>query len=502
MKIKKEYWFLLYCCLLCCGSGFAQTAVESLRYTELFPSGTARNVGVGGAMGSLGADFGALSSNPAGLGVYRKSEFTISPAVLLTNINSVLNGDTDMDASNTHFGVENLGLVFYKGYDNQKLKSFNFAAGINRLVNFNRRVEYSGRTGGSIVNSFVDNAQGLFAGDLDPAASGLALDANAIFNIEDDFYGSDFVDADGYLFFDPIERDETITTTGGISELFLSLGFNISDKLYLGGSFSAPIVRFEETREYVETDANTQVIDFFRNLDYGQTLTTTGIGVGFKLGAIYRITNQLRVGASVHSPTRYRLSDDLVTSLDYFFIDEQDPSLPLIDGTATSDVQQFDYVLRTPWRYSGGLSLVLRKFGFISFDLEFLDYSASSYDFTLDVDNSQNQIAQENANEDISLSFQNALNAKIGVEYLIKKFRLRAGYGLYGNPFAESEDSGRSALSLGAGVKGERVYLDLAFSTNSSEEAYTPYATFVDEQQLVISDIRANSFILTFGYRF
>lgn len=498
MKISK-----FYLCLLVFGINVsilnAQTAAESLRYTELFPSGTARNVGVGGAMGSLGGDFGALSGNPAGLGVYRKSEFVLSPALLLTNINSTLNGGSENKANNAHFGIENIGFVFYKGYNNKKLKSFNFAAGINRLVNFNRTVEYNGTTGGSIVNSFVDDSQGLFESDLDPFAGGIALDANAIFNLDsDDVWGSDFVDQDGILFFDPIDRAETITTTGGISEILLALGFNISDKLYLGGSANIPLVRFEETREYTENDEANDLIPFFRDLTYTQNLSTTGVGIGFKAGAIYRITNQIRLGASVHSPTRIRLSDDFTTTLNYVFIEDG----ALNSGDGSSPVGSFDYAIATPWRYTGGVSVVLRKFGFISLDVEFLDYSTSNFDLTVDGDNSINQIAEDNLNNEIRNDFQNAINAKIGAEFLLaQKFRLRAGYGLYGNPF-DSEDSGTNVLSLGAGFRGKSVYLDLAFRTNGSEELYTPYNTFVDERQLVNNDIGANNFILTFGYRF
>ena len=498
MKINK-----IYLILLAIGMSVsvlnAQSAVETLRYTELFPGGTARMVGVGGAMSSLGADFGALSANPAGLGVYRKSEFVISPALLLTNITSSLNAGEENKANNSHLGIENIGLVFYKGYDNKKLKAFNFAAGINRLVNFNRRVEYRGSTPGSIVNSFQENAQGLFENDLDPFTSGLANEAAAIFSI-DGYDGEWFSDFDTFEDL-AIDREETITTTGGVSEILLSLGFNIEDKLYLGGSLSAPLVRFEETREYTESDQSGDVVPFFRNLLYEQTLSTTGIGIGFKAGAIYRITNQLRVGASVHSPTRYSLSDDFSSSLNYFFIDETDPAFPLLDGSAESPPGSFDYVLRTPWRYSGGLSLVLRKFGFISLDVEVLNYASSTFDFTVDGSNSINEIAQDNENSAIQNDFQNAVNVKLGVEYLINNFRLRAGYGSYGNPF-ESDDPGRRVLSFGAGFRGEKVYLDVAYSNNQLDEGYEPYSVSNGFNQSVVSDIGANNFLLTFGYRF
>ena len=40
--------------------------------------GTARYVGMGGALGALGADLSVMSSNPAGTGLYRKSDVAIS----------------------------------------------------------------------------------------------------------------------------------------------------------------------------------------------------------------------------------------------------------------------------------------------------------------------------------------------------------------------------------------------------------------------------------------
>jgi len=498
MKIIKEYLCPL---LIVLSIGFVQgqTAVDALRYTEFFPSGTARMVGVGGAMSSLGGDFGALSNNPAGLAVYRKSEFVFTPSVKFTNVNSTLNEEFDTSAKNTKFGLENIGLVFYKDYNKPKFKSFNFGVGINRLVNFNRKVEYDGRTAGSIINGFQDNAQGLFFNDLDPFTSQIAADAGAIFTFdgEEDIWRSDFDNFEDLA----VDRKETITTTGGVSELLFALGVNISHKLYIGASLNLPIVRYEELREYEEDDSNQDIIPFFRNLTYDQRISTTGVGIGFKAGAIYRITNEIRLGASVHSPTKFTLSDDFTTSTTYFFIDERDNTLPLIDGEGTSPVGSFEYALRTPWRFGGGLSVVLKKFGFLSVDVEYLDYSNLEYDFTTNDNSAAIAIAQRDVNSSISSDFANGLNLKIGAEYLLNKFRLRAGYGIYGTPF-DNEDKGRNVLSLGAGFRGENAYIDLAFRTSKSEEGYTPYTSNSGFDQQVISDIRANSILMTIGYRF
>lgn len=501
MKTKK-----IILCILCISASYmsmlhAQTAVETLRYSELLPSGTARSVGVAGAMSSLGGDMGSLSVNPAGLGVYRKSEFNLTPAVQITSVGSSLNGAATMDESNATFGIENIGLVFYKGYNNSKLKAFNFGATINRVANFNRQTVYSGQTAGSVINAFQASAQGFINEELEGFTSGLAADAGAIFNLDGAYTDEWFSDFDTFEDLG-IERSETITTTGGVSDLALSLGFNISHKLYLGFSGNFPIVRFEETRSYVEDDSTDDVIPFFRNLSYNQSITTTGIGLGFKAGFIYRITNEIRLGGSVHSPIRYTLSDNFTADLEYFFIDENDPSSPLIDGQGLSPDGSFGYRLRTPWRFNGGLSVVLKKFGFISLDVESFNYSDLEYDFVTNNNNSEdNRIIQAEVNSDIRRQFSNALNIKIGAEYLIKKFRLRAGYGLFGNPFNDSS-SPRNVISFGAGVRGDKAYLDLAYRATVATENYSPYVSPNQFEQLVSSDINTNNIILTFGYRF
>ena len=501
MKISKVFLCPIIIILLNIGFLSGQTAVDALRYSELFPSGTARMVGVGGAMSSLGGDFGALSINPAGLAVYRKSEFVFTPSVKFTNVESILNEANETTSKRTKFGLENIGLVFYKDYNKPKFKSFNLGIGINRLVNFNRKVEYSGNTPGSITNGWQSDAQGLFFDDLDPFTSRLASESGAIFTL--DGQGNDNWFSDFDTFEDlPINRRETITTSGGVSELLFALGANISHKLYLGLSLNLPIVRFEELREYEEDDEmNGDVIPFFRNLTYDQRISTTGVGIGFKAGAIYRITNEIRLGASIHSPTRFSFSDDFNSSTTYFFIDEDDSSLPLIDGEGTSPVGSFEYALNTPWRFGGGLSVVLKKFGFVSVDVEYLDYSSLEYDFTTEGTNTSILIAQRNVNDEIMMTFTDRVNLKLGAEYLLNKFRLRAGYGIYGTPFS-NDDNSQNVLSLGAGFRGESAYIDLAFRTSRLEEGFSPYSSPNTFNQQVISDIKANSLLMTIGYRF
>ncbi len=57
----------------------AQDITEAYNLSNLTVQGTARSMGFGNALGSVGGDFSSLSVNPAGLGVYRSSEFTLTP---------------------------------------------------------------------------------------------------------------------------------------------------------------------------------------------------------------------------------------------------------------------------------------------------------------------------------------------------------------------------------------------------------------------------------------
>ena len=70
----------------------AQNDIDAFRFSQLDWSGTARFVGAGGAFGAVGAEFSALATNPASIGVYKKSEFSFTPLVVsIINTSSIYN---------------------------------------------------------------------------------------------------------------------------------------------------------------------------------------------------------------------------------------------------------------------------------------------------------------------------------------------------------------------------------------------------------------------------
>lgn len=57
---------------------FAQTMTDALRLSQYGLNGTSNYISRAGAIGALGGDLTAASYNPAGLGIYTSSEFSLS----------------------------------------------------------------------------------------------------------------------------------------------------------------------------------------------------------------------------------------------------------------------------------------------------------------------------------------------------------------------------------------------------------------------------------------
>ncbi|RZJ87547.1 MAG: PorV/PorQ family protein [Hymenobacter sp.] len=129
---------------------------DALLYSRQNPAGTARTLGLGGASASLGGDYGSMNTNPAGLGLYTKSEFTLTPGVGIGSANTgILANQASLGGSNVQqsansFHIASLGLVFAnRRADNDASSAWrggSFALGFTRLADFNSGFRYSNTT--------------------------------------------------------------------------------------------------------------------------------------------------------------------------------------------------------------------------------------------------------------------------------------------------------------------------------------------------------------------
>ena len=79
---------------------------NALLFSRTRPSGSARIQALGGTQVSLGGDYSSALSNPAGLGMYNRSEFTFSPGLTTSSFSSDYLGE-NKDASTSMFNIGN-----------------------------------------------------------------------------------------------------------------------------------------------------------------------------------------------------------------------------------------------------------------------------------------------------------------------------------------------------------------------------------------------------------
>lgn len=472
----------------------AQTATDALRYSYIRPGGTARFMGVGGAFTALGADFGALSQNPAGIALYRTSEFVLTPSLRFAATDAALPGEPSLRDEKSSFNLDNAGLIFHSMPRGGKWKTVNVGLGFNRQADFSQAIFYQGNANGTITNGYFDEANAVLANGgteegFDPFGTRLAWDANALYADQNGYLSYDFIS-------DPqarINRLQTATTRGGVNEMLFSIGGNYAEKLMVGMTLGVPILRYEQETDYSESDP-VDAVPFFDDLRQTNYLNTDGVGFDVKMGFIYHITQMFRLGASFHTPTWYSLTDNYSSTFSYSYTDGNGS----VDGeTIFSPEGVFDYRLRTPWRANVGGAVVVGKNGFVSADVEWVDYSSSRYNFDPNAPNSSFALQEREVNNQIQRNYRTATNLRFGAEWALENFRLRGGANLLGRPGAD-ETGFDTAITGGVGVRVEGFYIDLGYRHFVSDGSLTAY----NGAPIASLDNRNNEFLLTFGFKF
>ena len=470
----------------------AQNDVDALRYSTTKLIGTARFMAMGGAFGSLGADFSTLSSNPAGLGLYKKSEAMITPGFFIGRTNSDYGGSRSNDARH-NFNLGNLGFVFTSpGKENSMLKNFQFAIGINRINNFNNRMLMEGSNNGtSIVDTFVDDANGINVNDIRNNNNGqYSFDLLPAWNT----YMIDTIPGSTNQYYGPVppgsqiyQRKE-INSWGSMNEFLFALGANLSDRVYIGGTFAFPYLRYNEESNYTEKDRDNNLNDF-DELQIQENLRTRGSGFNMKFGLIVRATDFFRFGASVHSPTWYNNMNDSWSASYSTHFDNND------SYSHQTPVGNYDYQLETPWKAIGSASFILWRMALISAEYEYVDYSASKlrardYDFY-------------DENKAIQQKYTQTHNIRLGSEVRINHFALRAGFGYSSNPFVNDiNNAEKYYYSGGFGFRDKHFFVDLAYMRSRSTEDYYFYGSENVSVNPVSNQLISNNVILTLGVRY
>lgn len=512
--------------------GMMSNDIYTLSQTN-FGFGTARSMAMAGAFTSLGGDMASMGINPAGLGMYRSNDISISPMMGFTNAH---NSAKDYgDNSLSRFSIANLGVVLnvFEG-GKGSMVSFNIGVGYNRVADLNYNYGFTSQSPASsnpyrsINDAFVRQ---LGQGGVFPDSKG-ALN----YSYGDAYYWGGMLAYNGWLL--DVESDELgdywtsantlgvnagvghtvgVESRGYIGEYDISMGMNLMNKLYIGATIGIQSVNWKRQIYYGEDylydstpvySDGTPIAEPAEWMDYNQAVDINGAGINFKLGLIYRPIPSLRLGAAIHTPTYYSLERSYQAYMGTNFHPDGDTT-PALD-----DVGENSWEFCSPTRLMFGASYSFGTFAVLSVDYERTWYNGirvknipSGFDIT-----------QQDYREEFKDNFKGSYVLRIGAEVKpLPNFALRAGYGLsdgalrnaYSYYYNRPLTFRTACYSAGLGYSFGRTTLDLAYQhLVQSQTSYMLYYALEDSgvfdtaSPYYSTEYKRNYVTLTLGYRF
>ncbi|GAA4455709.1 hypothetical protein [Rurimicrobium arvi] len=471
-------------------SSYAQDVLNLGKYGQYNSFGTARSMGFGNTLGSVGGDFSSLSVNPAGIGIYRSSEVMFTPGLRFSSNNSIWQGKSS-DDNNVRFGFNNMGAVFTdaassKNYDRADWKSTSFGFGLNRVADFNRTYNYNG-------TSYNGSASQYFEADAlshpDDVGPNQGAGTPAYLGYQSYLLSGNLLSLVPYT--SGINQQRTVQEKGGITEMAISAGGNYRDKLLIGGTLGIDFLNHKSYSTMYEETINAATSDSFDHFSYNESVRTNGTGVNLKLGMIYKFNNYFRAGLAVHTPTLYTLketSDNDISVTSNVF------------GTngISSPQNQFEYTYVSPMKVIASATGILGKYGFLSMDYEYVTYNTMRYHF----ENFPTE--QQQYNSYIKSLYTGASNLRAGLELRFDQFMVRGGYGFYGSPFKQKlYMSDRNDFSFGIGYRFEQSFIDFAITKSYYKTYEQPYVLANGYNQPQVAEIRNSPTygVITVGWK-
>lgn len=524
MNYLKETF--LYATLLCLAvTGFSQSIdpgatgsfLQADQIARRHFGGSARMMGIAGAQTALGGDLSSVHVNPAGIGVYRHSDFGMTAGIQLnstrTNFRSYnYENETNDNMDNFHLG--NIGIVLAQSDDSEyggDWKSEGIAISYSRLSNYHTRFNF--RNEGSVYN-FRDYALDLSkiitpsvvtSTDFSPRSTN-----EDVVNMAYNTYLLNDVDSSTFMTFNPRQastQEGEVTISGGQSQWDFGYGANYKDKLYVGASMGVASYKQNISTFYKEELTNTtNTTDAeFRSLTYTTEEKSRGTGVNFKAGLITRPSDILRIGLALETPTFYKMNVEYNSILTANYnggsttVNNSDGSTE--SKTLSSERWQGttfknDLSLRTPYRINTGIALFAGKKGFVSADFEYVMYSRTRIS---KFNGSSNGAFEDN--NTLKSVYKNALNVRLGGELRLDDLRLRAGYAYYPNTVRADvlPSTKKQFITGGIGYYIGANYFDLAIVQATSYSDFTPYP---DMSGVIRNRHNDLSVMLTYGVRF
>lgn len=486
----------------------AQGAVDGFRFSQPDMKGTARYMSMGGAFGALGGDLSSISTNPAGIGVYRRNEIGLTMDLDLQSATSETQGYKNTQTQ-TKFLLNNVGGVASINLHNSTVPNVNFGFTYNRAASFNAR--YSGgvpKLYNSLSNYIagLSNNEGVTVGSVETLYNNKDQITFDPYNPNNGSYGAPWLSIlgfDSYFITPTGDNDQPswvgqwgaltsghgafdVQTTGGVDEYNIAIGGNISNKVFWGVDMGITSMQYNMTSIWAENlkdavvDNPSGLENATSNWNMTNFYSANGTGINVKLGVIYRPIQELRLGVSFASPTWYSIKESYLarTNYNYQFADGK----TIEDSSVTNGGYWGDnsYNFRTPWKLTFSAAGVIGRNLIVSADLEwqkynkmrFSDYSNMFYNYGGNDDywdwgydyyaapgagsaagmQKASPMLIDNdpfyaSNSEIELYYQPATTIRLGAEYRVTpRFSVRAGYAHASSPVRTKAKNGSEII--------------------------------------------------------
>lgn len=506
--------------------------VEALTNSDL--NGTARYVGMGGAMNALGADLSTISTNPAAMGLYRRSDFAFSASATIQP-----NGKSLGDINKARGSFDQIGFVYACKIGGKKLKYLNYGFNYQKRRNFKNYIGLNNiglKEGMSqswqmmdltyVNNSYLDLSTGSDY-QLTTPLTVVGYDAQLIEAQRDDDGN-----VNGYLPSNAQSYNYRRAQWGGIQEYDFNISFNVSNQIYGG-----------VTVGFYNVDMNTRLE--YGELLYDETGATgnynmvnleelTGTGVDAKFGLIIRPIEEspFRLGFSFSTPIFYNLTQNsyIYMRSPYTYSDG--------DGThafteADGEVGDFDYRIRTPWKVN--ISAATTVGNWLALDAEYEvskytnaqirypDYGDYLYSYSsTSKDEGQSQeieaclLAQHTFRIGAEARLAKGVYGRLGYNYVSKAFKDDAFLNLFADSPSYAYSTNTDYVNLGAinrltagiGVRGKHFYADMAYQYQ--DQSADVYAFHIPADDTGITNrlqgqtvnLNRHNVLFTIGYKF
>lgn len=473
----KKYIFLILTGLTI-NAAHSQDISDAMRYSQDNLNGTARFRAMGGAFGALGGDLSSLNVNPAGSAVFANNQFGVTLSNYNTKNNSNYFGTKTKEKENS-FILNQAGgvMVFRDSYSSSNWKKLSVGVNYENTNNYNNDIFSAGTNPtNSVGQYFLSYANGVPLGliknspyrNLNHGAQQAYMGfegyvINPVSNTDGNTQYTTNIPAGGNYY-----QENEIHTNGYNGKLSFNAATSYKDKLFIGINLNSHFADYTRNTSFYEDNTNNNsAVDQINRLRFDNQLYTYGNGFSFQVGAIAKVTDQVRLGLAYESNTWYKLYDETTQKLVSVRSNNAGELPPTIVDPQIINVYE-SYRLQTPGKWTASFAYIFGKTGLLSVDYAIKDYGNTKFKPT-------NDSFFRGVNATMSDQLTSSNEVRVGAEYKIKLLSLRAGYRYEQSPYKNSSTMGDlNGYSGGLGYNFGATKVDLAYSyaKRNSQQAF------------------------------